>query len=271
MVMDWSKVVDWSKVKIYDLSQPTSWKQPPFMWYPPMKVYWIKTLGEHGVNAQFIETSLHFGTHFDSQMHFVTGGKDVASLPLEGYLVSEGVVVDISPYVSDYDIYTSNIIEKAAREGGVEIKKGDILIIHTGYHKYAWCGTEPDEVRYMVKHPGPDISFAKWCIDMKIKWIGVDAMSADHPLNTVIRRARPDLVAEAEKKWGKKIDELMPWPENYQLMHLKLFPHMILHAENLGGEISKIVNRRCIIGAFPFKFQDGESAFARIVAFASEK
>ncbi|MEM1775689.1 MAG: cyclase family protein, partial [Nitrososphaerota archaeon] len=136
MVMDWSKVVDWSRVKIYDLSQPTSWKQPPFMWYPPMKVYWIKTLGEHGVNAQFIETSLHFGTHFDSQLHFVTGGKDVASLPLEDYLVGEGVIVDISPYVGDYDIYTSETIKKAAKDGGVEIKKGDILIIHTGYHKY---------------------------------------------------------------------------------------------------------------------------------------
>ncbi len=65
------------------------------MWYPPMKVSWIKTLGEHRVRAQYIESSLHFGTHLDGQMHFMTGGKDIASLPLEHYLVDEGVVVDI--------------------------------------------------------------------------------------------------------------------------------------------------------------------------------
>jgi len=63
----------------------------------------------------------------------------------------------------------------------------------------------------------------------------------------------------------------MPWPENYQVMHVLLFPHLILHAENLGGEIDEAANRRGIIGAFPFKFEDGETAFARIVAFLSAK
>ena len=62
-----------------------------------MKVHFIKTLGEHRVRAQYIETSMHFGTHLDGQMHFMTGGKDIASLPLEHYLVDEGAVVDIGP------------------------------------------------------------------------------------------------------------------------------------------------------------------------------
>jgi arylformamidase len=268
--LDWSKIVHWNKVSLLDLSQPTSWKGLPFMGYPPMKVHWIKTLAEHGVRAQYIETSLHFGTHFDGQLHFMTGGKDIASLPLANYLVGEGVIIDISGLVSDYDVYNVEILEKAAKEGSVEIKSGDILIINTGYHKYAWCGEQPDDVRYMIKHPGPDIDFAKWCIKMKLKWLGVDASSQDHPFNTVIRKVRSDLVLEAEKKWGERIEERLPWPENYQVMHTLLFPHLIQHAENLGGEIDKALNKRGIIGAFPFKFMDGETAFARIVAFVSE-
>ncbi len=269
--MNWSKVVDWTNFGIYDLSQPTSWKAPPFMWYPPFKVSWIKTLSEHRVRAQYIESSLHFGTHFDGQMHFMTSGKDIASLPLRNYLVGEGVTVDIEPYVEDFSIYTPETLKKAAREGNVQMKTGDILIIRTGYHHYAWCGDKADEVRYMVKHPGPDVRFAKWCLEMKFKWLGVDATAQDHPLNTVVRNARPDLVAEAEKSWGRKIERMMPWPENYQVMHIMLFPHLLQHAENLGGEIDEAANRRGIIGAFPFKFQDGETAFARIVAFVSEK
>ncbi len=267
--MDWTNVVNWNNVSLLDLSQPTSWKAPPFMWYPPMKMHWIKTLPEHGVRAQYIETSLHFGTHFDGQQHFMTTGKDIASLPLEDYLVGEGIVLDISKYVTDYDIYTPETLLKAAREANLEIKRGDIVIINTGYHKYAWCGETPDEVRYMVKHPGPDVEFAKWCIEMKFKWLGIDASSQDHPFNTVIRKQRGDLVEEAESKWGKKIEQILPWPENYQVMHTLLFPKLIQHAENLGGEIDKASNRRGIIGAFPFKFQDGETAFARIVAFMS--
>lgn len=266
---DWSKLLDWSRVKVYDLSQPTSARAPPFMWYPPFKWTWIKRLSEHGVNAQYIEGPLHTGTHFDGQLHFMTGGKDIASIPID-YFIGEGVIVDISKHVGDYDIYTVETLLSAAKEGGVEIKRGDILLIYTGYSRYAWCGPEPDEVRYICKHPGPDVRFAKWCIEMRFKWLGVDAVSQDHPLNTVIRRARPDLVAEAERKWGKKIDELLPWPENYQVMHTLLFPKMILHVENLGGDIDKVANRRCLIAAFPFKFEGGESAYCRVVAFTSE-
>ena len=268
--MDWSKVLDWSRVKLYDLSQPTSWKGTPFMRYPPMKMSWIKTLSEHRVRAQYIESSLHFGTHFDAQLHFMTGGRDIASLPLEGYLVGEGAVVDIGPFVDDYSIYTPEILKKAAREGNVEIRKGDILIIRTGYHRYAWCGDQPDEVRYLIKHPGPDVRFAKWCLGMKFRWLGIDAAAQDHPFNTIIRDSRPDLVLEAEKKWRRKVGALLPWPENYQIMHIMLFPRLLLHAENLGGEIDKASNKRGIIGAFPFKFMDGEAAFARLVALMQD-
>src|SRR5437867_1199538 len=83
-------------------------------------------------------------------------------------------------------------------------RKGDILVIRTGYHRYAWCGAEPDEVRYLIKHPGPDARFAKWCLEMKFRWLAIDAAAQDHPLNTVIRNARPDLVLEAEEKWKGK-------------------------------------------------------------------
>jgi kynurenine formamidase len=40
-----------------------------------------------------------------------------------------------------------------------------------------------------------------------------------------------------------------------------------LHAENLGGDIELMLNRRALIGAFPWRYQGLESCPCRIVAF----
>jgi len=108
---------------------------------------------------------------------------------------------------------------------------------------------------------------------MKLKWIGVDCGSADHPFNTKIRDWMPHLAVECDeylrRKYGKSMAEMFPNPD-YQLMHTALFPHGLIHAENLGGEMTKLLNRRTTVGCFPWKFVDGESAFCRIVAFEEE-
>jgi len=152
----------------------------------------------------------------------------------------------------------------------VEVKKGDILIINTGYHRYAWDQKQSDELRYFVKHPGPGPGFHQWALDMKLKWIGVDCGSADHPMNTIIRNWHPARFAEAEKKlkakYGKTWDEMFPPDEYYQVMHLKLFPLKLVHAENVGGEIEKVSNQRAWIGAYPLRGIEMESAMCRIVA-----
>ncbi|HIE23290.1 MAG TPA: cyclase family protein [Candidatus Korarchaeota archaeon] len=250
-------------LKLVDLSQPWSVLTPPWPTYPAPSVRFIKRLSEHKVNGQEIKTSLHVGTHLDAPLHFISSGEDVASISLER-LFGEAAIVDISDSVGEYEIYEpKHIIEK------VEVKEGDILIIHTGFHHYAWYEKGADEVAYFCKHPGPHIEFAKWALKMKLKWIGVDCGSADHPMNTIIRKIRPDLAKECEEKLGNPLEEIFP-TKYYQLMHTMLFPHGIIHAENLGGDIDKVLNRRAVVGCFPWKFQGGEAAFCRIVAFVEE-
>ena len=75
--------------------------------------------------------------------------------------------------------------------------------------------------------------------------------------------------ASFREKYGKSLNEVYPWPEHYQAMHLELFgqPYEAIHAECMGGEIDKLSNKRVVIGCFPWKFQDGESCISRIVAF----
>jgi len=46
-----------------------------------------------------------------------------------------------------------------------------------------------------------------------------------------------------------------------------LFPRRLVHAENLGGDIDKLSNKRVYMGAFNVKGIEMESAWTRIVAW----
>lgn len=255
-------------VNVYDLTQPLSVHTPPWPSYIPLSVQYFKRIaGAHmgqGANGQTITMSHHVGTHMDGEIHFYSAGRTIGQVPINEW-IGRGVVVDISDEVGDYDLYSPELLMKKA-----DIRKGDIIIINTGYHRYAWNEKECDEVRYFVKHPGPSPDFADWAIDMNFKWIGVECGSADHPMNTIIRNWHPERFNEAEAKlkanYGKSWDEMFPPEEFYQVMHLKLFPKGIVHAENLGGEIDKLSNKRCWIGCFPLNGMEFESSQCRIVA-----
>jgi arylformamidase len=260
-------------MKLYDLSQPLNADAPSWPFYPPFEVKYIKRKSEHGVNAQYIMSSNHMGTHLDAPRHFVTAGLTIDQLPLE-WLYGDGVIVDLS-HLDELDIFTPKDIEDR-----VEVREGDILIIHTGWHEYANFGNTPDEERYILRHPGPHFDLVPWLIEKKIKMWGVDMISTDHPMNLPIGRFLgrgmleqwQKVRGQCEAKFGAdQIDVLFP-DSAYQLTHNALFPHNCFHIENMGGEIGapELQNRRLTIGCFPWKFKGGEAAFARAVAFLDE-
>jgi arylformamidase len=258
---------DTQAMKIIDLTIPLSISTPPWPTYEPLQVKYFKRLAPNGANGQILTHSNHLGTHLDGEIHFYTPGKDIASLDFD-FLYGPGVIVDLSDAVGDYDIYTSQMVEER-----VEVREGDILIIHTGYHRYGWDQPTADEVRYMVKHPGPDREFAEWCKAKKLKWLAVDCGSADHPMNTIIRTWMPRQAGEADAhfqaRYGKPLAEVFT-DDKYQLMHIELFPRGIIHAECVGGDIDLLLNERVEIGCFPWRFVDGESSISRIVAFVDD-
>lgn len=254
-------------MKLIDLTIPLGIATPAWPTYEPLQMKYFKRLAPNGANGQLLTHSNHVGTHLDGEIHFYTPGRDIAALPLD-FLVGPAVVVDISDACGDYDIYTSEMIEARA-----DVHDGDILIINTGYHKYGWDQPTADEIRYMVKHPGPNREFAEWCKRRKIRWIGVDCGSADHPFNTAIRAWMPRFAKECDthfkKKYGQGLEEIFE-DGKYQLMHLELFNHGIIHAECLGGDIDLLNGRRCTIGCFPWRLVDGESCISRIVAMVDD-
>jgi kynurenine formamidase len=171
--------------------------------------------------------------------------------------------------VGDYELYGPEHFERWEKDTGLRIERGDILVIHTGYHRHYpenWTDkSQVDETKYFIRHPGPTRAFAEWVLKRGVRWIAVDAGSADHPMNTVIRRIRADEAEEAEKKLGRSLDEIFP-KADYQIMHTLLFPHDIIHIENLGGQIDEVLDQKITLGCFPWRFQGGEASPCRAVA-----
>jgi kynurenine formamidase len=257
------------KSEMIDMTVPFSVMTPQWLNYVPLSVTYTKRVGGQyfgmGRNGSICNASIHLGTHMDGEKHFYPNGRTIGQVPLEEW-VGPGVIADISKIVSDSSVYTPKMIMDE-----VEVRKGDILIIKTGWNKYGWNSKESDEFRYMVKHPGPSADFSKWATEMQIKWIGVDAVSADHPMNTIMRIWHPKTFAEANAKlikdFGKDWDEMYPLEGFYQDMHLNLFPKTIVHAENLAGDLAEAKSGRYYIGCYLQKAMEAESMWGRFVAF----
>ena len=80
------------------------------------------------------------------------------------------MVVDLERMgVGDYQLYGPEHFERWERETGLRVERDDILIIHTGYHRFYnenWVDRgQVDETRYFVRHPGPTREFAEWVLD----------------------------------------------------------------------------------------------------------
>ncbi len=255
--------------EMLDLTLPFSVQTPQWANYEPLSIRFTKRVGGLdfglGRNNAHCKASFHLATHMDGEKHFWAAGRTIGEVPLD-YWHGPGVIVDISEEVSDSSVYTPQMIEDR-----VDLRDGDILLIKTGYGKYGWNSPDSDEFRYMIKHPGPSPDFSDWCVERQIKWLGIDCVAMEHPMNTIQRVFHPKTFAEANQKlidqFGKDWDEMFPLDKYYQDMHLNLFPKSIVHAENFGNQLAEAETGRYYIAAFVQKGMELASCWGRFVAF----
>ena len=78
-------------MKLYDLTHPFTIHTPGWVGYPSPKLSYFQRFATHGIVSQLLELPLHSGTHFDAEMHIVSGGADLASIPIERLCRDAGV------------------------------------------------------------------------------------------------------------------------------------------------------------------------------------
>ena len=245
--------MDDSKGKIYDLSLPWGRNTPTVgmslsFYNPPMIAIYSqfgKTSMEKGrPSKHFYDTLIaffsHTGTHFDSPVHCKEDAWSIDQVPLDR-LWGKGVVVGIPK--SELEEIRPEDLEKARPR----IREGDIVLINTGWHKN-FCGPIDDwdkAVYYASKNPGVTKEAAEWCLEKKIKILGVDHLGVDHP-----------------KYWHTGDDT---W-----VVHHILLSNNIPMIQGLGNQIDEVTDKRCMIVCPPVNFVGGDSFPVRVLARMAE-
>ena len=123
-------------MRVLDLSQDFSMHTPAFASYDGPSIKWVKRLAFDKVGGQEITSTLHVGTHLDGPVHFWSAGKTIGELPLP-WLVGSAVVVDLERMgIGDYQLYGPEHFEQWEGHTWLRVERDDILIIHTGYHRF---------------------------------------------------------------------------------------------------------------------------------------
>ena len=174
---------------------------------------------------QLAGTVIYSRDHLLAPAHVVQGTPFIDEVPLPHFFGS-GIVVSLPK--KKWEQITADDLEKAC---GKAIRKGDVLIINTGWHKVYEDGD------YFPYCPGFVPSAADWMIEKGVKVVGHDTQANDHPLATAIgpQRNGPLLphLAEEYKQWSGGIDWKDAFPE-WEPVHQKIFKAGILGIENVG-------------------------------------
>lgn len=248
------------KLKLVDLSHPFGDKAPLWPYFEDVKIERMHYHAKSGVLSQKITTVMHCTTHADSPAHVIEGTPYTHEIPLDSYY-GPGVVVDIPK--GKWGKITGEDLEKATPE----IQKGDIVIIHTGWHRY-WG----DNRVYFTHSPGLTEDAAKWLVNKGVKAVGVDQQALDHPMSTPIAPHGtgplvPDVVREYKEETGRDVLEDFPY---WEPAHRVLLSNGVMGWENVGGDIEMVVGKRVTIAGFPIRWWMGDGSIVRLVAFIDE-
>lgn len=259
------------KKVLVDLSHPFGVGCPLWPYFEDVKIEKQAYMAKTGVLSQKVTTVMHCTTHADSPAHVIEGTRYTHEIPLDNYY-GEAVCMHVThPDGSDlgeWDLIKAEMLDRAAKEVGY--KEGDMVIIHTGWHKY-WG----DSQKYFVLSPGLGREAGEWFVKHKVKAVGVDQQALDHPLHTAIAPhgnagkgpIRQDWCDEYTRRTGRKAEDDFP---EWEPTHNIILSNNIMGYENVGGDIEKVVGKRFKLMGFPIRWYMGDGSIVRLVAEIDE-
>jgi kynurenine formamidase len=170
--------------KLIDLSQEIYTGAPVWPGHPETRVDVVATHEEtvksgrftenYSYTAERIEMSTHGTTHTDSISHIdpTPGAPAIDEIPLD-WFYTEAVCLDLS-HVPPQTEYTVDMIKEALDKHGLELKKGDTVLLYSGHYVRTW-GTPA----WLTDYPGLGREAAEFIYGHGVVNIGQDAPSHD--------------------------------------------------------------------------------------------
>jgi len=127
--------------------------------------------------------TLHGGVHVDDGVQTSAGFRQLG-IETMAPLVGRGVLLDVAGdrrLDPDYAITPADL-ERSAKEAKLEVRKGDVVLVRTGFGAL-W--SKPDEYLHAA---GVSADGSRWLVDRKVKAAGADNMAFD-----LMGPADPDL------------------------------------------------------------------------------
>ena len=214
-------------MEMIDLSRIIYDGMPKIPMLPDVHVQRFLSLEKgHPLNVTELSLPCHAGTHVDAPVHIVPIGKSIDELPLESF-AGNGAVISVTKNGGE------EVTVKDLESSGVEVKRGDILMLHTGWDE------KFESLDYNV-HPYLSVDAAEWMVKRGIKMFGIDCITVDLP--TPLR------------------------PKGFDFpVHRTLLGNNVLIAENVTN-LASIVGKQTRILALPLRIRGSDAGHARIIA-----
>jgi kynurenine formamidase len=250
-----------SGLEFTELSHRWGYNSPTWPGFDDLKIHRIVNHAKHGVMTQIYKGTMHVSTHVNAPLHLVAGAQGVGQLDPERFF-GNGVVLSIPK--NKWELVTARDLAEARPA----VQPGDIVVIVTGWHRrYA------DSQEYFGHAPGLAPDAAQWLIERKAKLVAVDTAAVDHPLATSLgpQRNGPQikyLVPEYLAATGRHAKDDFP---QWNPAHKALLAAGIPTIENVGGDVDRVLNRRCTFHAMPWNWHEGDACVVRFVAIHDPK
>lgn len=183
----------------------------------------------------------HGTTHIDGLAHFFVGdslynGHPVSALqPMgaqrcgmqhSGPIVGRGVMLDVAAHrgvdmLPGGEPISPDELEATAAAQGVELRKGDIVLVRTGWWQL-FDGEQKDRQRFYDSEPGPDPSCSSWFHDHDFVAIGADNTAVE-----VLRDWSQPLYLHRDIIWGLG-GYLMEFVDLEALSHDKVYEFLFV-------------------------------------------
>ena len=250
-----------SNMQMVDLSHPWGNDQPtwPAGEQPYMKP--VQYMSKYNRRTQLAwGMPEHVSTQYDAPAHVCQESAFVHEVPLEKF-IAPAVVWDIP--CKPMELISLERVKEAQEK--LPMKPGDYCIIVTGWHRLY-----SDSDRYFLWSPGLSREAALYIRDeLGASGFGIDTQALDHPLCSYMANHGPGPLAprvlEYAEQFGIDVndEQFSYWEPVHEVFLSKNLPGY----EDVGGDVDKVLGKRCVICAFPSRWYMGNGSKVRMVAF----